>query len=117
MINGTVRPNGLVPSYLDIGCVPIFLSVDSKLPDQQSRTDALSCACQEMAPIFSKLLVQEALVSRVPRNAELKIEHGAKVLIHPETDEEYVGPKPVIRVEGKPLFVVINDREVKFSVH
>ena len=66
---------------------------------------------------FSKLFVEEALVSRVPSNAELKIEHGDKVLIHPQIDEKYVGPKPVIRVEGKPLFVVINDREVKFSVH
>ena len=40
-MNDTVRPSGLVPSYLDIGCVPIFLSADSKLRDQQSRMDAL----------------------------------------------------------------------------
>ncbi len=79
--------------------------------------DALSRARQEMATIVSEMPVQKALTSRVPRNAELKIEPADKVRIYRETDKKYVGPYPVIRVDGKQLFVVIEDREVQFSVH
>ncbi len=115
-MNDTMGPNGLVPSYLVFGCVPRFPSVDSKLPDQQYRMDALSVARQEMDTIVSELRVQKALASRFPRNAKLKIEPGYKVRICRETDKKYIGPYPVIRVYGKQLFVIISDREVQFSV-
>ncbi len=115
-MNDTMGPNGLVPSYLVFGCVPRFPSVDSKLPDQQYRMDALSVARQEMDTIVSELRVQKALASLFPRNTELKIEPGYKVRICRETDKKYIGPYPVIRVYGKQLFVIISDREVQFSV-
>ncbi len=70
-----------------------------------------------MATIVSELRVQKALASRVPRSAELKIEPGDKFRIYRETDKKYIGPYPVIRVDGKQLFIKINDREVQFSVH
>ncbi len=81
-------PNGLVPSYLVFGCVPRFPAVDSKLPDQQSRMNALSRARQEMATIVSELRIEKALASRVPRNADLKVEPSDKVRIHRETDKK-----------------------------
>ncbi len=115
-MNDTLGLNGLVPAYLVSGCVPIFPSVDSKLPDQQSRMDSLIRARQKMATIVSELRVQKAVASRVQRNAELKIEPGDKVRIYRDTDKKYFGPYPIIRVDGKQLFVVINDREVQFSV-
>ncbi len=116
-MNDTLEPNGLVPSYLVFGCVPRFPAVDSKLPNQQSRMDALSLVRQEVAIIVSEMRVQKALTSRVPRNAELKIEPRDKVRIYRETDKKYVGPYLVFRVDNKQLFAVIKDREVQFSVH
>ncbi len=79
--------------------------------------DSLLHARQEMATIVSELRVQKALPSRVPRNAELKIEPGGNARIYRETHKKYTGSYPVIRVDGKQLFVIINDREVQFSVH
>ncbi len=109
--NDTMGPNGLVPSYLVLG-VPRFTPVDSTLPDQQSCMNAFSHTRQEMATNFSELRVQKALTSRVPHNAELKIEPGDKVRIYRKTDKMYVGPQPVIRVEGMQFFVVINDHKI-----
>ncbi len=116
-MNDTIGSKGLVPSYVVFGCVPKFPAVDSKLANQQARLDALSWARQIKATIVSEMRVQKALTSRVPRNAELKIEPGDKVRIYRETDMKYVGSYPVILVDGKQLFVVIEDREVQSSVH
>ncbi len=116
-MNGDKGPNGLVPSCLVFGCGPRFPSVDYKLPDQQSRIDALSRARQEMGTIVSEFLLHRALAFRVPRNAELKIEPGKKVRIYCNTFKKYVGACPVVRIDGKQLFFVINYREVQFSFH
>ncbi len=78
--------------------------------------DALPRARQKIATIVSELRVQKALASRVPGNAELKVEPGDKVRTYRDTDKKYVGLYPMIRVDGKQLFVVINNREVQFSV-
>ncbi len=43
---------------------------------------ALSCARQEIATIVAEMRIQKAIASRVPRNAELTIEPGGKVLIY-----------------------------------
>ncbi len=32
-------------------------------------------------------------------------------------DKRYIKPNPVIRVNGMQVFVLINDREVPFSIH
>ena len=64
-----------------LGCVPRFPAVDAKLPDQQSRMDALSCARQEIATIFTEMHIHRALASRVPCNANLTKEPGDKVQI------------------------------------
>ncbi len=73
-MNDTMVPNGLVSSYLVFRRVTRFPEVDSKLPYQKSRMDALSRACQEMAMIVVEMRIQKALASRVPRNADLTIE-------------------------------------------
>ncbi len=99
------------------GCVPWFPAFDSKLANQQLRINALSRARQEMAKVVSKMLVLKALTPRIPRSAELKIKRGDKFRIYRETYKKYVEPYPVIRVDGKQLFVVIKDREVHFRVH
>ncbi len=60
---------------------------------------------------------QNALASRVPRNADLTIEPGDKVRIYSESEKKYVGPYPVIRIDEKQVFVVIDEREVQSSIH
>ena len=77
----TMGPNGLVPSYLVFGCVSRFPAVNSKLPDQQSRVDALSRTRQEMNTIISEMRMQKALASLVPRNADSQKEPGDTVRI------------------------------------
>ncbi len=109
--------NGLVPSYLVFGCVPRFPAVDSKLPDQQSRMNALSRTRQEMATIVAETRIHEVLASRVSRTAGSTIQPGDKVRTYHKSDKKYVGPYPVIRVDREQVFVVIDDREVQFSIH
>ncbi len=75
---------------------------------------ALQCARQEITTTVSELLAQKEIASRVPRNAELKIEPGDKVRIYRETDKTYVGLYPIIRVDGKKLFVVIMIEKYNF---
>ncbi len=70
-INDTMGLNWLVPPYHVFGFVPRFPAVDFKLTDQQSRTDALSRARQEMATIVAEIRVRKALAFRLPWNADM----------------------------------------------
>ena len=79
--------------------------------------DALSRAHQEMATIVTETRIHKALASWVSRTAGLTIQPGDKVRIYRESDKKYVGPYPVIRVDRKQVFVVIDDREVQFSIY
>ena len=116
-INDTMGPKGLVPSYLVFGCVPRFPSTKSALPTQQQRMDAMQLARWETAIITAELRIRKALSSRVPRNADLVIEIGDLVRVFRDTDKRYVGPYPVIRVDGTHVFIIGNHREVKFNKH
>ncbi len=42
---------------------------------------------------------------------------GDKLRVYRETDKKYVGPFPVIRIDGKQVYVLQDDREVQFSIH
>lgn len=50
------------------------------------------------------------------RNADLKIEVGEKVRVYRETDRFLTGPYPVICVERKQIFILVNNREVQFGL-
>ncbi len=91
--------------------MPRFPSVDSKLPDLQSGMDDLSSAHLEMATFGFEIHVYKYFASRASRNAELKIQPGDKVQILSHKDKKYFGTCQVIRVVGKQLSAVINDRE------
>ena len=116
-MNDTMDPEGLVPSYLLFSCTPRFPSTESTLPTQQQRMDAMQAARREMAIITAELRIQKTLSSRVPRIADLVIEVGDLVRVFGETDKRYVGPYPVIRVDGTQEFIVDNHLEVKFNKH
>ncbi len=79
--------------------------------------DAMQSDRREMAIITAELQIRKALSSRVPRNADLVIEVGDLVRVFRENDKRYVGPYPVIRVDGTHVFIIDNHREVKFNKH
>ena len=116
-INDTMGPEGLVPSLLVFGCIPRFPAVSSKVPEQKERMNALISARQEMATITAELRVTKALRSKVPRNADLVIFPGQRVLVWRESDKKYIGPYPVIRVDDKQVYLLDGNVEKQFSVH
>lgn len=116
-MNDTLGPEGLVPSLLVFGCVPRFPCINSKQPNQKERMVALNAARQEMAEITAELRIKKALSTRIPRNSDLILTKGDMVRVYRETDRKYVGPYPVSHVDDKQVFVIINEKETKFSVH
>ncbi len=70
-----------------------------------------------MAIITAGVRIRKAHSSRVPRNADLVIEVGDLVRVFRENDKRYVGPYPVIRVDGTHMFIIDKHREVKFNKH
>ena len=72
--------------------------------------ESLSAARMEMATISAEQRIRTALVSHLPRNADLKIEVGEKARVFRETYKRYTGPFFVIRVDGKQAFVPNCDR-------
>ncbi len=77
----------------------------------------MQAARREIASITTELRIRKALMSCVPRNSDLVIEVGDLVRIFRETDERYIGPYPVIGVDGTHVFIFDNHREVKFNEH
>ena len=61
--------------------------------------------------------IREALSSCVPRNADLVNEAGDLVRVFRKTGKHYLRLYPVIRVDVTHVFIIDNDREVKFSKH
>ena len=74
--------------------------------------NALDAARKEMEDITANLRIRKALASKVPRNADVAFEPGDKVRVYGETDRRYIGPFPIIFVDGKQVFVLQDDREV-----
>ena len=112
-----MEPEGLVPSYIVVGCTTRFPSTESTLPTQQQIIDAMQSTWREMANITAEVRIRKALSSLVPRNAYLVIEDVDLVRVFRETDKRYVGPYPVICVDGIHVFTIDNHREVKFNKH
>eukprot|EP00171_Calliarthron_tuberculosum_P022791 IDg22791t1 len=92
-------------------------AVGMEVPTQSERMKALAAARTEMATITAELRVRKALMSKVPRNADLILHPGDQVRVYRETDKKYVGPYPILRVDDKQVFLLIKDKEVQFSLH
>lgn len=116
-MNDTLGPEGLVPTLLVFGCLPIFPTVNTNLPGQRERRKALQQARKEMATITAEIRIKRALLSRVPRNTDLNLNLGDQVRVYRETDRKYIGPFPVIRTDGKQVFVLQNNTEKTYSLH
>lgn len=116
-INDTMNSEGLVPSLLVFGCLPRFPGSNTNYPIQKDRFEALKTARAEMEQITAELRIRKALLSRVPRSADIVFSKGQLVRVFRESDSKYVGPYPIIRIEEKQVFLLINDKEVQFSIH
>lgn len=77
---------------------------------------ALEIARKEYATITAELRIRKALMSRDPRNTDL-ISRQDQVRVFRETDKKYIGPFPVIRVDGKQIFVNDKDNENQFRLN
>ncbi len=69
-----------------------------------------------MGTIGSEVCLQKKLTNLALYNVKSKIEPGYKVQIHRDTGTNYITHYPVIRVYAKEFFIVINDRDVRFSL-
>lgn len=116
-LNDTMGPEGLVPTLLVFGTLPRFPTVESSNAGQFERMNALESARKEYATITAELRIRKALMSRVPRTTDLVLHPGDQVRVFRETDKKYTGPYPVIRVDGKQVFVIDKDKEKQFSLH
>lgn len=115
--NDTLGPEGLVPSLLVFGCLPRFPSVDSSIPAQSDRMTALREARSEMETIVSQLRIRRAILAKVPRCSDFVLEPGDMVRVFRESDKSYIQPYPVLRVDGKQVYILDGRREVQFSLH
>ena len=70
-----------------------------------------------METVVSELRVRQAMLSKIPRCVDTILKPGDLVRVYIETDKKYVGPYPVIRVDGKQVYLIINDKEVQHGVH
>lgn len=84
-LNDTMGPEGLVPSLLVFGVLPRFPSVNTELPDQIARMEALGKARAEAATITAQLRVRKAMLSKVPRNVDLVLQRGDMVRVFRST--------------------------------
>ena len=115
-LNDTMGPEGLVPSLLVFGVLPRFPAVNTSLPYQIERMEALKEARAEAATITAKLRVRKAILAKTPRNVDLVLNRGDMVRVYRETDRCYTGPYPIHRVEGTQVFLIINNHEVKHNI-
>ena len=109
-MNDTMDPEGLVPSCLVFGWTPRFSSTESRLRTKQKIMDAMHADRPEMAILTAEIRISAALSSCV-------IETGDCVRGFCKADKQYVGPYPIIRVDGTQVFIIDNQREVKFNKH
>ena len=115
-LNDTMGPEGLVPSLLVFGVLPRFPAVNTNLPDQVERMEALKEARAEAATITARLRVRKALLAKTPRNVDLVLHKGDMVRVYRETDRCYTGPYPVQRVDGTQVYLIVNDHEVQHNI-
>lgn len=81
-INDTMCPEGLFPSYLVFGDIPIMSAMRTELPGQKDRMKAIETARSEMATILSKLRIQSALRAKLPPATSYNVEVGDQVYIY-----------------------------------
>ena len=112
----TMGTNGLVPSYFVFGILPRFPSSNAILPNHEDRMTALKLAKYEMATIFAEQRIRQALNNRTPAATSIVIAPCYRVRVIRESDKRLHGPYNVIRVDGKEVYVEIDNHLRNFNV-
>ena len=86
-MNDTMGENGLVPSLLVFGIIPRFPIINSELPTQKERMEALASAQMEMNSIIAERRISAALQRNIPRSAGQVLEVGDEVLVYRENPD------------------------------
>ena len=91
-MNDTIGEDGLVPSLLVLGIVPIFPILNTNLPQQQERMKALITARQEMNSIIAERRVTTALQKSFPSSIDRVYKKGDEILVFREKTKRWTGP-------------------------
>jgi hypothetical protein len=105
-INDTNGENGLVPSLLTFGVIPRFPILNTDLPVQRERMDALASAQREMQTIVAERRIQQALLSNVTQSADRSYEIGDEIPVYREASNRYEGPYEISNVDGKIVTII-----------
>ena len=108
-MNDTMGENGLVPTKLVFGTIPRFPIINSDLPSQKERMDALQIAQKEMNSIIAERRVRTALSKEVPPAADIVYQIGEEVLFHSEKEKEWIGPFIVTGISGRMITIVSSE--------
>lgn len=112
-MNDTMGENGLVPSRLVFGMIPRFPIINTDLPTQKERMEALKTAQAEMNSIVAERRVVEALTRNIPPAADRVYKLGEEVLVYSEAKREWVGPFEVVHVHGRMITVKNKENSVR----
>ena len=100
-MNDTMGENGLVPSLLTFGVIPRFPILNTELPTQQERLEALKKAQAEMNSIVAERRIKRALLHKVPNASNYVFRPGTEVLVYREDEKKWKGPLTVKAVNEK----------------
>ena len=100
-MNDTMSSNSLVPSYIVFGVLPRFPALNTLLPSQEERMNALRAAHAEMETVVAGLRTSTALRSNPPSAASQEVFAGELVLVHREDLKKWVSPFRVVRLAEK----------------
>jgi hypothetical protein len=114
-MNDTIGPEGLVPTLLVFGTVP-RLSTTGSFPNQNERMLAMDSTRREMDAIVSELRIKRALTSKTAPGATRVYNPGELVYVYRERPDKWIGPFPIIRIDGKTVYVRDGIDEKPFSI-
>lgn len=103
-LNDTMGPDGLVPSLLAFGRLPLFPAHEGH-PTQGQRKASVTVALVEASQAACEARVNKAIRSQVPPSARLLVHLGQKVTIFRENSRRWEGPFTVTRIVRKSVWV------------
>ncbi len=112
-MNDTIGENGLVPSKLVFGIIPRYPILNTDLPNQKERMEAIKLAQAEMNSIIAERRVLAALTKKIPPAADRQYNLGEEVLIYDEKVKEWVGPAIVVDCTGRMVTVRSKDGKLR----
>lgn len=91
-MNDAVGKNGLVTSRLTLSIISRISILDTDIPEQIERMEALKAVQLETNSIISERTVQEALIRKFLFAADRVCKLGEEVPFHTETKKKWLGP-------------------------